>query len=71
MGMTFRSRFRGSRVLRTLAALGSVCAASGLQLTAYAATAPPAPANLNLAAGYDSSITLTWSASAGATSYDI
>jgi len=71
MGRLFRSDLRRSRVLLTLAALGSVCAAAGLQLTASAATAPPTPANLNLSAGYDSSITLTWSASAGATSYDI
>jgi Fibronectin type III domain len=71
MRRLFRSGLRGSRVLRTVAVLGSVCAAAGFQLTAYAATAPPAPANLNLAAGYDSSITLTWSASAGATGYDV
>jgi fibronectin type 3 domain-containing protein len=54
-----------------MAALGSVCAAAGLQLTALAAAAPPTPANLDLSAGTDSSITLTWSASAGATGYDI
>jgi hypothetical protein len=48
-----------------------VCAAAGFQLTAFAVTAPPTPANLNLNAGYDSSITLSWSGSAGATSYDI
>src|SRR3981081_1422374 len=71
MGRSFRSDRRRSRVLLTLAALGSVCAAAGFQLTAFAATAPPAPANVNLGAGYDSSITVTWSASAGATSYDI
>jgi hypothetical protein len=71
MGRSFRSDLRRSRVLLTLAAIGSVCAAAGLQLTAYAATAPPVPANVDLSAGYDSSITLTWSASAGATSYDI
>jgi fibronectin type 3 domain-containing protein len=39
---------------------------------AVAATAVPAtPAGLNLSASYDSSITITWSASAGATSYNI
>jgi hypothetical protein len=54
-----------------MAALGSVCAAAGFQLTAFAATAPPTPANVNLDAGYDSSIAVAWSASAGATSYDI
>jgi predicted phage tail protein len=62
---------RRSRVLLTLAALGSVCAAAGFQLTAFAVAAPPTPANLNLNAGSDSSIALTWSASAGATTYDI
>jgi len=71
MGRSFRSDLRGSRVRLTLAALGSVCAAAGIQLTAFAATAPPTPANLDLSAGYDSSITLTWSASAGATTYDV
>jgi hypothetical protein len=71
MGISFRSDRRRSRVLLTLAALGSVCAAAGFQLTAFAATAPTIPANVTLAAGYDSSITVTWSASAGATSYDI
>jgi fibronectin type 3 domain-containing protein len=44
---------------------------AGFPLTAFAVTAPPTPANLNLNAGYDSSIALTWSASAGATRYDI
>jgi hypothetical protein len=62
---------RRSRVLLTLAALGSVCATAVFQLTAFAVAAPPTPANLNLNAGYDTSITLTWSASAGATSYAI
>jgi fibronectin type 3 domain-containing protein len=39
---------------------------------AAAATSVPAtPTNLNLSANYDSSITLDWSASAGATSYNI
>jgi hypothetical protein len=71
MGRSFRSDRRRSRVLPTLAALGSVCAAAGFQLTAFAATAPPTPANLSLNAGYDSSITVTWPASPGATSYDI
>jgi fibronectin type III domain protein len=71
MGRSFRSDRRRSRVLLTLAALGSVCAAAGFQLTAFAATAPTIPANVTLDAGYDSSITVTWSASAGATSYDI
>src|SRR5215467_14021134 len=71
MGRLFRSDLRRSRVLLTLAVLGSVCAAVGFPLTASAATPPPTPANLNLSAGYDSSITLTWSASAGATSYDV
>jgi len=71
MGRLFRSDLRRSRGRLALAALGSVCAAAGFQLTAFAATAPPTPANMNLAAGYDSSITVTWSASAGATGYDI
>jgi Fibronectin type III domain len=71
MGRSFRRDLRRSRVLLTLAALGSVCAAAGFQLTAFAASAPPTPASMNLAAGYDSSIAVTWSASAGATSYDI
>jgi hypothetical protein len=71
MGRPFRFDLRTSRVRLALAALGSVCAAAGFQLAAFAATAPPTPANLNLSAGYDSSITLTWSASAGATGYDV
>ena len=56
------------RVILTLAAVGL----AGSQLPALAAGSPPAaPANMNLQAGYDSSITVTWDASAGATSYDI
>jgi Fibronectin type III domain len=66
-----RPDLRGSRLLRALAVVGSVCAAAGFHLTVFAATAPPTPANLELEAGYDSSITLTWSVSAGATRYDI
>lgn len=71
MRRSFRSDLRRSHVLLTLAALGAVCAVAGSPLTASAAAAPPTPANLNLTAGYDSSITLTWSGSAGATRYDI
>src|SRR5258708_22687682 len=71
MGRSSRSDRRRSRVLLTLAALGSGGAAAGLQLTALAATAPPTAAKMNLHAGYDSAITLTWSASAGATGYDV
>jgi len=71
MGRWFRSDLRRSRIVLALALLGSLCAAAGFQLTAFAATAPPTPANLDLKAGTDSSITLTWSASAGATGYDI
>ena len=40
-------------------------------LPALAATAPPAPGDLELTAGADSSITLDWNASPGATSYRI
>jgi fibronectin type 3 domain-containing protein len=40
-------------------------------LPALAATAPPAPGDLELTAGADSSITLDWDASPGATSYRI
>ncbi|MBV9381881.1 MAG: fibronectin type III domain-containing protein [Streptosporangiaceae bacterium] len=72
MGKLFRSSLRYFRCLLTLAALGSACALAGPGLPASAAvTAPPTPADLELHAGYDSSITLTWSASPGATSYDI
>src|SRR5258708_212898 len=70
-GSMTRFGLRRSRLLLALAALGSVCAAAGFPLTASAVTAPPTPANLDLSAGYDSSITLGWSASAGATTYDI
>lgn len=71
MRRSFRSVLRRCRVLLALAALGSLCAATGFQLTVFAATAPPTPARLDLRAGSDSSITLTWSASTGATLYDI
>src|SRR5437660_950728 len=71
MARLFRSDRRPSRILMALAALGSLCAAAGFQLTAFAATAPPAPASLDLHAGYDTSITLSWPASAGASSYDV
>jgi fibronectin type 3 domain-containing protein len=61
-----------ARLLLILAAVGSAAMAAGSQLPAVAAvTVPPAPGDLELQAGYDSSITLTWDASPGATNYDI
>jgi chitodextrinase len=72
MGNLFRSTLRSFRVPLMLACLGSACALAGTQPAASAAArVPPTPANLDLHAGYDSSITLTWSASPAAKSYDI
>jgi len=58
------------RLATTLSA--AVLVTFGIGVTsAVAATAPATPAGENLHANADSSITLTWTASAGATSYNI
>jgi len=66
---------RRTRLLLALAAVGSAGIMTASQLAAAApaaaVTVPPTPADEELAAGYDSSITMTWDASPGATSYDI
>jgi hypothetical protein len=72
MGKLFRSALRSLRIPLTVTALGAACALPGFQLAASATAAvPPTPADMNLEASYDSSITVTWSASPGATSYNI
>ncbi len=56
----------------TLASFGlAVSAAQAQPLVSAACTVPPTPANEELAANANTSITESWSASSGATSYDI
>jgi fibronectin type 3 domain-containing protein len=56
----------------TLAAFGlAVSAAQAQPMVPAACTVPPTPANEELAANANTSITESWSASTGATSYDI
>src|SRR5882757_11278788 len=65
MNPALRGTVRVSTVLLVLFAVGVAASA------AVAAAAPPTPADLELHAGADSSITLEWPASPGATSYNI
>jgi fibronectin type 3 domain-containing protein len=62
-----RTLLAASTVLVAAAALATVALAP----PAAAATAPPTPADVELHAGADSSITIAWPASPGATSYRI
>jgi hypothetical protein len=60
------------RSAATLVALGTVCVLSQVPRPAFAAgTAPPAPVGLELQANANSSISLDWAATPGATSYRI
>jgi fibronectin type 3 domain-containing protein len=67
-----RSAVRSARIPLILVSLGSALTLMQYQMPAFAAgTAPPMPANEELTANSNSSIIITWSASPGATSYDI
>jgi fibronectin type 3 domain-containing protein len=75
MSKAFRHMPRALASLLVLASLGLGAAAAQAQPRAAGApaacTVPPAPAGDELHANADSSITMTWPASAGATSYNI
>src|SRR5215467_11909153 len=72
MRRSFRSPATSSRAMVVLVSLGVVCVLGQVPQSALAAgTAPPAPAGLNLQANANSSITLTWDPTPGATSYNI
>lgn len=71
------ARFTATIFAALLALASAGLAASAAQahpsraVTQAAVSIPPAPTNMNLSAGYDSSITITWDPSSGATSYNI
>jgi hypothetical protein len=68
----FRSAATSSRATVVLASLGAVCVLGQVPQPAFAAgAAPPAPIGLNLQANANSSITLTWDPTPGATGYHI
>jgi fibronectin type 3 domain-containing protein len=72
MRRSFRSPATSSRAMVVLVSLGAVCVVGQVPQPASAAgTAPPAPAGLNLQANANSSITLTWDPTPGATGYNI
>ncbi|HKB30524.1 MAG TPA: discoidin domain-containing protein [Streptosporangiaceae bacterium] len=71
LGRTFRRTGRASRALLIVVALGSAITLAQTQAPAWALSPPPPPSGDELTANADSSITITWPASPGATSYNI
>jgi hypothetical protein len=72
MRRSFHSPAASSLAMVVLVSLGAVCVLGPVPQPAFAAgTAPPAPAGLNLQANANSSITLTWDPTPGATGYNI
>jgi fibronectin type 3 domain-containing protein len=67
--LTVRGRILAATTALALAGLGLAAVATATP--AYAASPPPTPASEELHADYDSSITMSWPATPGATSYNI
>jgi fibronectin type 3 domain-containing protein len=72
MNASFASTRRAFHALFAIVLFGSAIAVTHPPVAAFAAgTVPATPAGEELSAGSDSSITITWPASTGATSYNI
>ncbi len=72
MRRLFRSAVTSSRALVVLASLGAVCVLGQMQLPALAAgTPPPAPLGLEASANANTTVSIDWNPTPGATSYNL